>query len=131
MKFRFGHVSNSSSTSFLLYGLDFDMSREEHEQAILDAARVIGLDLTRYEDNPGKPEDGYDFYDLMMSIARKLDVVCEYGWEMEHLYLGIYPTKIKDDETGAEFKERVKGLLSIAFGDDLACKYHEKAFYEG
>ena len=93
MKTRIGFVSNSSTTSFCIYG--GDVSEE-----ILDKL---------YDD-------------------KSLEV--HSGQEGER-YAGISWCRIKDDETGLQFKARVQGLLKEAVGEPVKCRTIEEAYRDG
>lgn len=88
MKIRTGFVSNSSSSSFCCYGaaLDYD----EYKKLL--------------EDN------GYEIYDDEEFLHDNEVNLSTYGRfdECYPIYLGLSPQKIQDNETGAEFKQRVK-----------------------
>lgn len=105
MKIRSGFVSNSSSSSFCIYGvslndnvnLDFLPQDKWGDPEI----EIEGLEIHRYSD--------YGFY-----IGRSWDTV-------------------KDDETGAMFKKDVEDKLKEAFKDKPLpkCATHSKAWYDG
>lgn len=108
MKIRNGFVSNSSSSSFLIYGayMDSDKVREA-------AAKVEGMN----------PED-VDLYD-----------VCFEGLEAhspdysDGVYLGLSWDSIGDNQTGAEFKKSVADALEKLFGEPVKCCTHSESWY--
>ncbi len=90
MKIRLGFVSNSSTSSFLIYGVCVDnVDGDEIEEAI-DAANL----KTRT-------------YNPLSDMG--LDMHNPYG---ENIYIGVSWARIKDDETGAQFKTRVQTVVN-------------------
>ena len=92
MKIRNGFVSNSSSSSFCLYGVSFDSSevfKNDGDNDLYTKADEVGL----------------NYYNM--------DGCAEY--------VGLSFTSIKDDETGAQFKERATKLVSEFLGKPTKC----------
>lgn len=98
MKIRNGFVSNSSTSSFCIYGI-----------------RING------ELKPGLESELY-----------------KLGFDVEPvdslIYIGKSWDKIKDDETGKQFKESIIETLKPVLGDilsedDFEFRTHKKAFY--
>jgi hypothetical protein len=91
MKIRNGFVSNSSSSSFCIYGSEVDIDD------IKIAAKTLGIEFD--EDDP-------EIYEL------EEDISCQSGLEYysicgEAYYFGRSYSTIKDDETGKQFKDSV------------------------
>ncbi len=111
MKKRYGFVSNSSTTSFCIYGahLSKDKVRE-----------VFGLE---------EDDDVYD--ELYEKVEKGNGLIVEYDPWDSYVWIGSYWTSIQDAETGLMFKERVKlALDKIGFtGVDLGT--HEEAWRDG
>lgn len=87
MKIRQGFVSNSSTTSFCIYGAGISHEQEED-------AEELGLIVERDE----------------------------YG----DLYAGLYWFNIGDDETGGEFKIKIREKISKL--TDKKCRTIEEAY---
>lgn len=86
-KTRFGFVSNSSSSSFLIYGTNIsnsDLEKIEESGFDIDRLEDVGLDIHRMD---------YETY-----IGRSWD-------------------NIGDDETGRQFKESVQEKIRVHFPD--------------
>ena len=119
-KIRTGFVSNSSSSSFMIYGVN-----------------MKGL-LTKKEVQEAKDSDEYAALESV--IVKKLE---EYdtclgiehyssGWEDERDYfVGLCPTRCKDDQTMGDFKTMIETDTKKVFGDKAKCDWHERAWYNG
>ena len=94
MKVRTGFVSNSSSSSFLLYGISFSSLEE------------LGIEVDR------EAEDFDGEYEMIEEVFKGLDV--EMPCDYDTSYVGLSWSKVGDDETGAQFKARVKKLVTDA-----------------
>jgi hypothetical protein len=142
MKIRTGFVSNSSSSSFCIYGIN--KSEKEIKEALLSKGFATEEDLV-----DGVSEYFYNFtYQCKEQrgtlteeekaedaerIFRKAD-----GWLFEsnpydsnYSYLGLPWSFIKDDETGAQFKEKIEGKMKQLFGEDVKCATYEECWQEG
>lgn len=84
MKVRTGFVSNSSSSSFCIYGVSIPES-----------------DLPKYLHPSDK--DAYDYFD-----GTPLSYHCPLGYTS---YIGRSWSSIKDNQTGAEFKKETEELV--------------------
>jgi hypothetical protein len=98
VKKRFGFVSNSSSSSFCIYGIKLDGSNISEET----------LDRLRNDDIP----EGLDFHSILG----------------EEFYLGRSWAKIRDDQTGLQFKQEVEKLITELAGKPIVCSTEEEAW---
>jgi hypothetical protein len=111
MKFRGGFVSNSSSSSFCIYGLYL----EEAEYS--------------------KISDGYDLnedVDKKLQDAGLSSVHLVTGQGDGYAYIGRDYSDIGDDETGRQFKDSVEKAVALLFpGQEKKCGMHEESWYDG
>ena len=111
MKTRNGFVSNSSSSSFCIYGTYVESKHFE------DVGKPADMDVYEWAESLGTDGievhgGGYDGYD--------------YGF-----YLGRSWDRIGDDETGAEFKKSVRDAIEKILGKPFDCSTCEEAWYDG
>ena len=104
MIIRNGFVSNSSTSSFLIYGVCLDDSE------IKDLLGVTS------------DEEGDEIDDVYEVLDEKLPKGLEhYRPEYDDsYYIGASWSNVGDDETGKQFKERVENDLKSVFGDKLS-----------
>ena len=108
MKFRTGYVSNSSSTSFCLFGKFFT------KESLFE---VLLTQVERDENNNDKWEMRDCLEDKLYDL--KGDVEFLVGSEDENTIVGIAPMKMKEQETLAEFKARATESINEALGTSL------------
>lgn len=111
MKYRQGFVSNSSTTSFLIYG------------ALVDPP---------YDEEREEQDEYYDAHEEMWDKSEEAGLECHSTPWSGDCYVGLSWSDVRDDETGAQFKARVEAKLFELFGvkpDD--CRTHEHAWRDG
>lgn len=116
MKIKLDFVTNSSTTSFVMYGVEIST------EAILSDL-IISLTLSYMLENDQSFPSNYTSKDLRKDVEEEgeyeyiemaltalgLELIGDY--ENGCFYIGISPCDIGDDETGARFKQRVKDKL--------------------
>lgn len=107
MKVRTGFVSNSSTSSFCIYGTSYDYQ----------AIRKAHAD-----------DEDFDIEEYAGSLGLEIHAVYDYdSW-----YVGLPWDNIGDDETGSQFKQRVKELVQKFIGiTDIKLCTIERAWYNG
>lgn len=115
MKIRSGFVSNSSSSSFLIYGVYADNS--EIKKALARAKVEVDEDSDYVAD---------ELYNLVKDDS---DVQTHSPDYSDGAYVGASWSRVKDNETGAEFKARIEAELKGIFGDDVKVGTHAESWY--
>lgn len=111
MKVRNGFVSNSSSSSFCIFGACLDSSE----------ARELVKDVEDLKDA--------GLYDIREYLEEKTPLSIYVPPDFGMLYIGRDWDSVKDDETGKQFKENVKDELKKLAGKDLDCGTQSEAWY--
>ena len=112
MKIRSGFVSNSSTSSFCIYGI-----------------------MYRFENS----KDGYDGWDELEKIFKDTGISIHSGPEYsdsDGYYIGREYTSIKDNETGLQFKKSTEDIITKKLkeaGLDCPETFNtiERAWYNG
>jgi hypothetical protein len=117
-----GFVSNSSTTSFLIYGIALEP--EEAKAMMKRDHPKIKASIEKWgDDEPFETlESVFGYVNSYNSDPNRYDT-CKY--------YGLSWGQIRDDETGAQFKERVRAMLAEALDGDLALGTIEEAWYDG
>ncbi len=112
MKIRLGFVSNSSTTTFCIYGAGVDESDVRKILIEKGIATQEGLDMYGI---------GEFFPDEAMG-----DLDCIVDYEGNYTYFGRYYYSIGENETGSQFKKDVEEKMKKFFGKEIECKTIEK-----
>jgi len=114
MKIRKGFVSNSSSSSFHIYGAELDSYDFKQFLIKMSVATEEEID-----------EDGLaEFVDLLDT-----DLQIYHWYDAERVYIGRTYSSIEDGETGAEFKADAIAKIAKLFGEEKECGQHFETYY--
>jgi len=108
MKIRNGFVSNSSTSSFCIFGVEIEDS---------DIPSVLDNLGIKYE----KDEDGmFDFEsEDWCEHLESIEIPYIHDYENETTYFGFGIEDMEDDETKKQFQDRVKTKLIERLGPEL------------
>jgi hypothetical protein len=118
MKIRTGFVSNSSSSSFLIYGVE--MEQDEAERLLLEK---LGMTQEEYEEKL----DGC-ISELAYEAFKSTKLSCEVPYDGEYVYIGLSWSAVGGEETGNQFKARVESLIEGALGKKMPCGTYREAW---
>jgi hypothetical protein len=103
MKIRYGFVSNSSSTSFVLYGFNEPLSEF--------------VDYLVAEKKAASKEEAYDdIYELLENLVDKTVLSFHVDVDGDEVYIGR-DVPGDDDETFGQFKEKTDSDIRKVFGE--------------
>ena len=111
MKIRNGFVSNSSSSSFLIYGVCDPGYPGQSAQSV---------------DN----DDSVDSDDILEKL-KAIDPRFDYHNVYDTEFYGVSWADMKEDETKRQFMESVQAVLNTVFERDVECCTHEEAWRDG
>ena len=115
MKIRQGFVSNSSSSSFHIYGAQVDES--EIRKILIEQKKATEEELEEY----GVGE-----------FIHELDspgLACYPVPDWDCVFIGRRYSSIKDDETGRDFKTDAFERVTKFFGEEFECEEHFETTY--
>ncbi len=142
MKIRNGFVSNSSSSSFCIYGVT--AAEQEIKDGLIaqgatedDLADGVSEYLENWGYNSRKRSDSLTSEDIAGN--EKKFFKAEEGFESHNpyydygddIYLGVAWSSIGDDETGKQFRDRIDAKLTELFGKETVCGTLEEAWRDG
>ena len=110
MKIRAGFVSNSSTTSFLLWGMsvEYEDLKDEIKEKITEK----------------------HWHDEILDFIEDLETFYDDNDWDDYIYIGKHYNTLKDDETGREFKNSVENTLKKIV-KEFKCYYIDVAYYDG
>lgn len=120
MRIKEDFVTNSSTTSFIVWGISTDISELKKSKKLMDLiydnyiSEETGEILPREEylkQLIEDDDDDYGFRDELERIFNKYDLESAMPPYDSIFFIGINPFSIGDNETGLEFKMRVKNAL--------------------
>lgn len=118
MKIRSGFVSNSSSSSFLIYGI-----RINSPNVLKDKLNFTEEELESINENQ------YNIIEIL--YEKDLGGIHYYNaYDGEVHFIGRSWDDIADDETGLEFKESIEKSVKALLGEDAKCSTHQEAWFD-
>lgn len=117
MKLRIGFISNSSTCSFLIYGI------VEERPEIIDILIKHNILPSNIED-----EDEYLIDGKGGKKLREQGLVFDTVYDGEFVTIGRSWGSIRDDETGKQFKESIEAGIKALCGDEYKCETQEGAY---
>jgi len=129
MKIKRGFVTNSSSTSFVAWGVSYS----ESELKNLISGFLYEKVNDEYE-NVQNYLESTEFTDEVYDLCNKIDLNFSHNYDSDILYIGVSPFNMKDEQTLEDFLEDIVekfkklGLKDVE-SDDL--KQIEESWYDG
>lgn len=104
MKIRHTLVSNSSSSSFIIYGINTSIDQIKN---------YAELNFSENEEYKNRNKNEYGVIGFLNDEISKIEFIADY--EDDSVYIGRSYETIKDDETGRMFKDSVEEFIKEHF----------------
>jgi len=125
MKIKTDFITNSSSTSFVGWGITLDVND------LLDKKEVIKKAFDNYKtkyDGTESIESFVDIYEILDYLPTNI-IIDWKVWD-DVIYIGGKASDLKDDETLREFKEKILLELNSLGFDVKQIEFIEESWYD-
>ena len=119
MKIRNGFVSNSSSSSFCIYGTNIDFDKFASK---IKESNFLSLSEEQLDELVGN-------WELCEMVEGKTEL--SIYQDDYNVWIGRSWSTVGDDETGKEFKNSVETGLEKILGSTVECRTYEEEIYNG
>lgn len=125
MKFRMGFVSNSSTSSFMMFAAAINKYDLSDYPKYVEAAKELAKKWNIKEDDEElslkEIEEECGICEILDHALKNSELEYEAPYEWDEVFIGLSYHKILDNETGAQFKDRVRNGIKEVFGKELDC----------
>ena len=120
MKIKMDFVTNSSSTSFVAWGITIESSelKEKYGEKIFKRHHLI-LEPELYNRDLNEFINGDFDYEVLDMIEKDTGLHARWMYDYDEMMIGMSPFKMKDDETLEAFKQRIVEAFHTAGLDDI------------
>ena len=136
MKTRQGFVSNSSSSSFCIYGAEFDDIQNQAGGHIVESMKKDYIAEELKGNAEEFDEDDFDSYlydnfsDVIYTELEKVGLEYHRPYCGDTAYVGRSLTECKDDQTMGDFKRETAELIKKTLGVTPNLSYQEAAWHD-
>jgi hypothetical protein len=120
MKIRTGFVSNSSTSSFCIYGICIEGTSAS------ELATMFNLKHDFYDEDEDDEDSNYDVQEQINEKCEKVGLC--FNNVDDTIYIGREWCSIEDDETGKQFKEKTEEIIKKQVNIDVKCDTIEIAY---
>ena len=123
MKRKVDFVTNSSTSSFIAWGISIDESDVKKGEELLKKLYEYDKEYYKKYENEvpdfEKWKEDYDIIESLYGLARKQKLDCARPCYDDTFCVGRSPFEMEENETLAEFKDKIKADIKEAFGIEV------------